>query len=109
MNLNKIIGYILLVIGLAVIIFTVYQSYNIFTAKTSAPLLFRTQIQKTPTITPTSDLQKLLNDNINQQIGQVIPAGNITTIFNLVSWSFLAVILIVAGGTVAGLGIKMVR
>ncbi len=38
--LNKIIGYLLLTVGLVVIFWSIYASYNIFTAKKEAPRVF---------------------------------------------------------------------
>ncbi|MCK4592342.1 hypothetical protein KAT63_02785 [Candidatus Parcubacteria bacterium] len=37
---NKIIGYLLLTVGLVVIFWSIYASYNIFTAKKEAPKVF---------------------------------------------------------------------
>ena len=37
---NKIIGYLLLTVGLVVIFWSIYASYNIFTAKKEAPKIF---------------------------------------------------------------------
>ena len=37
---NKIIGYLLLAVGLVVIFWSIYASYNIFTAKKEAPRVF---------------------------------------------------------------------
>ncbi len=111
---NKIIGYILLAAGLLFIVWTVYQSYNIFTAKVSAPLIFKTQAAaKTSESAGGGNLQELLQQQMQQelqkQIGQLLPADTIPKILNLASWSILAGILIFAGGTVAGIGIKMVK
>lgn len=109
-----VIGYILLAAGLSLIVWTIFQSYNIFTAKVSAPLIFRTQAaEKISKSAAGGNLQELLQqqmqETIQKQIGQLLPADAIPKILNLISWSILAGILIFAGGTVAGIGIKMVR
>ena len=109
-----VIGYVLLAVGLLLIVWTIYQSYNIFTAKVSAPLIFRTQAAaKTSESATGGNLQELLQQQMQQelqkQIGQLLPADTIPKILNLASWSILAGILIFAGGTVAGIGIKMVK
>lgn len=111
---NKIIGYILLAAGVLLIAWTAYQSYNIFTGKVSAPLIFRTQAaEKTSETSKEGNLQEQLQQQMQQelqkQISQLLPADTIPKILNLVSWSILASILIFAGGTVAGIGIKMVK
>ena len=110
MNINKILGYVLLIGGLLVIGFTLFQSYNIFTDKASPPLVFKTQnIESAPKKTNSLDLQKQMEELIKQQLGQVLPAETLTKFLNLFSWSILAGILIFGGGQIAGLGIKMIK
>jgi len=106
MNSNKIIGYILLVVGLAIIFWTLYQSYNIFTDKISAPIIFKTQIlQQKSKINNQEDLQQQLQ----QQINELLPPDTLPKILNLFSWSVLAGILILGGGQIAGIGVKMIK
>ena len=109
--LNKIIGYILLIAGLALIVFAVFQSYGIFTGKALPPVIFKVSSfqgasQKS---TEPSDLQGQLQNVVNQQIGQVLPPEILPKIFNLAAWSFLAFILIFAGGTIASIGVKLIK
>lgn len=110
---NKIVGYTLLIVGLLLIVFTLYQSYNIFMGNSSAPLVFKVQApaqpSKTSGVGSLQDLQKQLNEEIFKQIGQMIPAETLSKILNLLSWSILAGILIFGGGQISSLGIKMVR
>ena len=110
---NKIIGFSLLVAGLLLIFFTLWQSYGIFTGSLSAPLMFTVQDSALPSNTGNvgslQDLQKQLNDEISKQIAQMIPVDSIPKILNLLSWSILAGILIFGGGQIAGLGVKMIR
>lgn len=110
---NKIIGYALLIAGLLLIIFTLYQSYSIFMGNSSAPLLFKIQAPaqspKTSGAGSLQDLQKQLNEEISKQIGQMIPAETLPKILNLLSWSILTGILIFGGGQIAGLGVKMIK
>ena len=109
---NKIIGFSLLIAGLMLIIFTLYQSYNIFMGNSPAPLVFKVQAPAQPSKTSGAgslqDLQKQLNEEISKQIGQMIPADILPKILNLLSWSILAGILIFGGGQISSLGIKMV-
>ena len=110
---NKIIGYALLIAGLSLIVFTFYQSYNIFTDKYPAPLVFKAQapvsLPKTDNIGNLQDLQKQLNEEISKQISQIIPADTLPKILNLLSWSILAGIFIFGGGQIANLGVKMIK
>jgi len=110
---NKIIGYALLFSGLLLIIFTLYQSYNIFMGNFQSPEIFKTQILSQPSKAGTAgnlqDLQKQLNEEISKQIAQLIPADTLPQILNLLSWSILAGIFIIGGGQIAGLGVKMLK
>ena len=110
---NKIIGYTLLIVGLSLIIFTLYQSYNIFTDKYSAPSIFKVQTPLSPSKNNSGnslqDLQKQLNQEISKQISQMVPADTLPKILNLFSWSILAGIFIFGGSQIAILGVKMIK
>jgi Zn-dependent membrane protease YugP len=105
---NKILGYILLAIGLMLIGGTIFQSYNIFTDKVSAPLVFKTE---TPSQTSTgaTSVEKQINEQVQKQLNQVLPAATITKILNLIAWSMLAFILVTAGGAIASIGVKLTK
>jgi hypothetical protein len=103
---NKIIGYLLLIMGLILMGGTIFQSYNIFTDKASAPLVFKTEVpQQTSGGTA---IEKQINDEIQKQLNQVLPATTITKILNLTAWSMLAFILITAGAAIASIGTKLI-
>lgn len=109
---NKILGYTLLVIGLALIIFSLWQSYNIFYGKSSAPFLFVTPVasQNQQNLLGLQAIsQEQIEKAIQQQIGQVIPFGDITKVLNLLSWSLFAFILIIAGGAISSIGVKLIN
>lgn len=122
-SLNKLLGYVLLTAGLLLIGWTVWQSYNIFYGKISAPFVF---MAPAPVAQKAGDRsqsaqgllgllgvqtlsQEQIQKTIQQQIGQILPAGDITKILNLLSWSLLAAILIMGGGAVSGIGVKLIK
>lgn len=113
MMLNKIIGYVLLVAGLFLIIFSVYQSYNIYTGKSAAPLVFQVPSAQELSLGASQNIAQQIQNQIDQtvqkQINQILPAAAITKILNLAVWSFLAFILIFAGGTISGIGVKLIK
>ncbi len=106
---NKILGYVLLTLGLALIGLTLWQSYNIFNDKASAPLMFKTQLPLATGNGNALDVQNQINNAVKQQMGQILPPDAITKILNLASWSILASIFILGGGAIAGIGIKLVK
>ena len=108
MTTNKILGYILVIAGLLLIVFVVWQAYNVFTNRASAPLLFKSTPMSTEKVA-TQDIQGQINEAVKKQIGQLISPEDITKILNLISWSLLLWILIIAGGTLSGIGVKLVK
>ena len=111
MNINKILGYILLVAGLLLMSASIYQSYNIFTGKASSPMLFKVQAplpSKTGQATGQQDLQNQMSQEISKQLAGMIPADTLPKILNVSSWALLAALLIFGGAKIAGLGIKLI-
>ncbi len=114
-KLQNLIGWILLLVGLAVIAWVVYSSFNIFTAKASAPEIFKieTEIQnqsaKGKTPTTQAELQKEMEKLISEQLRGLLPVDTLPKLLNLISWSVFAGILILAGAQTSGLGIKMLK
>jgi heme/copper-type cytochrome/quinol oxidase subunit 3 len=113
MEINKIIGYILFVIGLIIIFGTIFQSYNILTGKISVPLVFQTLAPKESEKKENQNSQQQMQTQIDQvvknQINQILPPATITKILNLSVWTMLALILVSAGASVSGIGIKMIK
>lgn len=106
--MKKVLGLILLLGGLAVIIYGLYSSYNIFSAKTSPPEIF--VAEKGKTVLPGSqDLQAQMEKLIQEQLKGILPANSITQLLNLISWSIFAGILFIGGGQIAGLGVKLLK
>lgn len=113
--IQKSIGWVLLLAGLTAIAWAVYSSYGIFTAKASAPEIFKvgieTQNQSSKEKTPTTqaELQKEMEKMIGEQLKGLLPINTLPKLLNLISWSIFAGILILAGGQISGLGIKMIK
>ena len=68
MNANKPLGYGLLIIGLVVIILTAYQSYNIFTGKLAAPLMFKTSVLQKASTSVGADVQSEITATVNAKV-----------------------------------------
>lgn len=114
-KIQNLIGWALLLVGLAVIVWTIYSSYNIFTAKAVAPEIFKIgkEIQtsggtsKIPTTQ--AELQKEMEKVIGEQLKGLLPVDTLPKLLNLISWSIFAGILILAGAQTSGLGVKLIR
>lgn len=108
--IKKISGLVLLFGGLAIIIYGLYSSYGIFTAKEEAPVVFETLEQ--PGLLPKGaslDIQAQLQQALGEQFKNFLPADSMPKLLNLISWSIFAGILILGGGQIAGLGIKLIK
>jgi len=116
MELKKIIGWILLVFGLIIIFWTLYSSCNIFTAKVSAPEIFKMEEEERirpeeSKVIPSSleEPQEEMERIIKEQIKNIIPSGSLAKLLNLISWSIFAGILVFGGSRISGLGIRLIR
>jgi len=108
---NKILGYLLLFIGLVTIFWTLYNSYNIFTAKITAPEIF--EVSETEDVSsPKSkiqDLQAQMEEAVREQFKNMLPPDLLPNLLNLVSWSVIAGILIFGGSSISNIGIKLIK
>lgn len=104
--MKKIIGLILIFLGIVLIIWGIWQSYNIFTGKKEAPEIFKYSMEN-----QTSVSGKLLEDQIQKaikdQLSAVLPADSVPKILNLVSWSIFMAILVMASAKISLIGIKL--
>ena len=115
-KLQKFSGWILLIIGLAIIFWCLYSSFNIFTAKSSPPQIFKieekeplTPLTKEKTPVTQKELQEEMEKIIGEQLKGLLPAETLPKLLNLISWSIFAGILIFGGGKISSLGIKLIK
>jgi hypothetical protein len=114
-KLQNLGGWLLLLLGLAAIGWVIFSSYNIFTAKVSAPEIFKVKVEiqtqtntgKTPTTQ--AELQKQIENMIAEQLKGFLPVETLPKLLNLICWSIFAGIVILAGSQTASLGIKMLK
>jgi hypothetical protein len=113
---TKIFGWLLLLAGLAIIGWTLYSSYNIFTGKAAIPEVFQMPVEKveapaTKGKIPTTqaEIQKELEKMISEQLKGILPVDTLPKLLNLIVWSILAGILIFGGAQISGLGIKLLK
>lgn len=115
---KKIIGWVLLVLGLIIIFWTIFSSYNIFTAKKPAPAVFKAKEQEKKEDVSQKDyfqnfsqeeLQKELQWVITEQIKEILPSDFLVKLMNLISWSIFAGILFFGGAKISGIGINLLK
>lgn len=110
MNYLKIIGWILLMVGIGVMGWTLFNSYNIFTGKAQPPEFFKTPKEEMVTQkVGIQDIQAQLEKMIAEQLKGILPVDTLPKLLNLTVWSMLAFILIFGGSQISGLGIKLIK
>jgi len=115
MNATKIFGWALLIAGLAVIGWTLYSSYNIFTGKVEVPEIFKMAEKETalPQENQAQGIQAQMEEKVKEMLGEqlkgIFPTDTLPKILNLIVWSILASILIFGGSQISSLGIKLMK
>jgi len=106
MEKNKIIGYVLLAVGLLLIILPLWQTYNIFTGKAMPSQVFQKPIalQQNPNV-GALDIQ----GQIQNALIKIVPIDFIDNTLNLATWLLLLYVLIYGGGKIAEIGVKLLN
>ena len=106
MEANKIIGYVLLLIGILLIALPLWQTYNIFTGHAVPSQVFiRPQALTVNNNVSVLDIQ----GQVQNALIKVIPIDFIDNTLNLASWLILGWILIYGGGKIAEIGVKLIK
>lgn len=115
---NKIFGIILLIIGLFIILWGLYSSYNIFKGSALLPQVFRSDGltaeeplagETVPQALTPERIQENMEEVLQNQLMKIFPPGVFLKLLNLISWSIFAWILIFGGGKIAILGIRLMK
>ena len=106
METNKVIGYVLLIIGILLIVFPLLQTYNIFTGKALPAQVF----SKPVALQVNEKVGALdIQGQIQNAMIKIIPIDFIDNTLNLTSWLLLMWILIYGGGKIADIGVKLIK
>jgi len=125
MDFTKIFGWVLFFVGLVIIIWPLYFSYNIFQSKSITPDIFGIE-EKVPitsivsekelAVTP-SELQeglqeemgKIVGEQLGEQFKELLPIDVLPKLLNLIAWSIIAGLFILGGFQISNLGIKLAK
>lgn len=99
------VGWLLVFVGVGIILWALYQSYNVFYKKIEAPAIFTEIKEKTERVEQISEVEKL----IQKQLENLLPQESINKLLNLISFSMFVGILIFGGSTIANIGIKILQ
>lgn len=118
MNVQKILGFALLAGGVGIILYSLYASFTFFTGSATPPEIFATNAASSGTggngaqdlsLNSLQNLGSQLPKLLEGQLQGLLPAGLIPRMLNLTVWSIFAGILMLGGGQIAGLGIKLLK
>lgn len=110
MTIEKIIGWILLFLGIAIIIYSLYTSFDIFTGKKEVPDIFKITETKTVLLKEKPQgIQGQMEELIQEQLTGLLPPEFIPKLLNLLAWSIIAGLLIFGGAQISGLGINLIK
>jgi hypothetical protein len=106
MNINKTIGYVLLLIGVLLIVLPLWQTYNIFTGKSMPAQVFA----RPASLQVNQNVGALdIGGQIQNALIKILPVDFIDNTLNLVTWLLLGWILIYGGGKIAEIGVKLLN
>jgi len=110
MSPERILGFIVLLLGLGIILYALFSSLQIFTGRVDPPELFSfdepADIQEAAA---PDDIQEQVGKLLRDQLGEFLPTDTISRTLNISMWSLFAGLLLFGGGQIAGIGIKLLR
>jgi hypothetical protein len=105
---QKVFGILLVIVGLAIIGYSLFQSWQVFTGQAMPPAVFEVQ-ESIEEAVQDPGLEGQIDALLDEQLGKLLPADTIPQMLNLVAWSMLASLLFFGGAQVAGIGVKLFR
>lgn len=110
-----IIGWTLLALGVLILLWAGWSSYEIFTGSRPLPELFENVIKQptdqtdetTSPVDSGENLELAIKETLKEQLSNIMPSEFMSKMMNLGSWAILVGILIFVGSKVAIIGIKL--
>jgi len=111
MDLNKTIGWAIFLIGIFIILFTVYSTYNIFTGEIDVPQLINFDAsQSKPSMESATGFDaNQINQMLSEQLGNLLPLDALPKVLNFIVWTMGAGVFIFGGFKISELGIKLIK
>jgi len=110
MSPERILGFIVLLLGLGIIFYALFSSLQIFTGRVDPPELFSfDEPADTQEAAAPNNIQEQVGELLRDQLGGLLPRDTISRTMNISMWSLFAGLLLFGGGQIAGIGIKLLR
>lgn len=116
MNVQKILGFALIAGGIGIILYSLYASFTFFTGSATPPEIFSLSAMQTEeknrdtslSLNP-QDLPLQLTQLLQGQLKGLVLPNTVPIILNFTIWSMFAGLLMLGGGQIAGIGIKLLK
>lgn len=113
-NMKKIFGWIILIIGILIIVWGIWTSYQIFTGEIPVYEVFTAETGKDTSLAKDKinlnlPIEQQMQEIIKDQIGQILPQETLFKFFNLSAWWIFMMILMLGGGKLAIIGINLLK
>ena len=99
MNFDRIIGYVLLLLGLGIIMFSIFSAFSTFTGSKEPPKLLNIKKSSQPISFGGMEIPNM----------EVIPVEYFNTSGNFMFHFLMMWLLISAGGKISGIGVSMIK
>jgi len=113
-NMKKIFGWVILIIGILIIVWGIWTSYQIFTGQIPVYEVFTPETSNGASLTGSEinlnlPMEQQMQQLIKDQIGQIFPQETLFKFFNLSAWWIFMMILMLGGGKLASIGINLLK
>jgi len=113
-NMKKIFGWVILIIGILIIVWGIWTSYQIFTGQIPVYEVFIPEASNGTSLTGGGinlnlPMEQQMQQIIKDQIGQILPQETLFKFFNLGAWWIFMMILMLGGGKLASIGINLLK
>jgi len=106
--MKKILGWILIVLGLFIVLGSIYSTYLNFTGQRDFPQIFTVQEAEVAPQT-SGGPEDQISGMIGEYIKEIIPQGTITQMLNMFAWIMFAVFLVYSGSKLVSIGVILLR
>lgn len=105
--MKKILGWILIVLGLFIVLGSIYSTYLNFTGQRDFPQIFT--VQEAEVAPQTSGPEDQISGMIGEYIKEILPQDTATQMLNMFAWIIFAVFLVYAGSKLVSIGVVLLR
>jgi len=100
---------LVLVLGLAIIIWSLYQVYGVYTQKITIPDFFKISESASLENKSNGGIEQQLQSVIKQQLSSFIPTNTISQSLNLGFFAVVIGLFIFGGSKIALIGVKLIK